>query len=242
MTEPDLDLDEQLARLLRATRAATEPQADARARVRSALALKLPSGGATTVAPATRAGLGAKPWLLSALAVAVLIGFVLRGRPDEFWGEPAAVSVVAPLSPPAPAAEPAPPPSAASPPAAAALAPTAASVDVAAAPATAAPAAPSASPGPRASAKAREPADELALVSAMQLALRSGNAAQALALANEHARRFPSGALTQEREGARAIAQCQLAEPTARAAVQSAFEARYPSSPYAARVKAACAR
>jgi hypothetical protein len=76
----------------------------------------------------------------------------------------------------------------------------------------------------------------------MQLALRSGNPARALAVANEHARRFPSGTLSQEREGARAIARCQLAEPAARASMQSAFEARYPGSPYAARVKAACTR
>ena len=235
MTEPDLDLDEQLARLLRATRAATEPHADARARVRSALALKLPSVGAA--GPATRVGLGSKLWLLSALALAlaVLAGFVLRGRLEKSPDAPAPLSASAPL---ATAAEPAALPSPASPDVAPELPQAAASAVVA----TPAPSAPSASPGPRASAKAREPADELALVSAMQLALRSGNAAQALALANEHARRFPSGALTQEREGARAIAQCQLAEPTARAAVQSAFEARYPSSPYAPRVKAACAR
>jgi len=238
MTEPDLDLDEQLARLLRATRAATEPDADARARVRSALALELPSAGAA--GPATRAGLGSKLWLLSALALAVAVvgGFVLRGRLEKSPDAPAPLSASAPL---ATAAEPAALPSPASPEVAPAL-PQAAASAVVATPAPAAPSAPSASPAPRASAKAREPADELALVSAMQLALRSGNAAQALALANEHARRFPSGALTQEREGARAIAQCQLAEPTARAAVRSAFEARYPSSPYAPRVKAACAR
>lgn len=233
MTEPDLDLDEQLARLLRATRAATEPHADARARVRSALALKLPSAGA--VGSATRAGLGTKLWLLSALAVAVLVGFVLRGRLEKSPAAPAPLSASAPL---ATAAEPAALPSPASPEVVPALSRAEASAAVSAPP----PAGPSGAPAPRVSAKAPEPADELALVSAMQLALRSGNAAQALALVNEHARRFPSGALAQEREGARAIAQCQLAEPTARAAVQSAFEARYPSSPYAPRVKAACAR
>jgi len=74
----------------------------------------------------------------------------------------------------------------------------------------------------------------------MQQALRSGDAGRALTLASEHARRFPRGTLAEEREGVRAVAQCQLAAPSARSTLLETFARRYPSSPYAARVKAAC--
>jgi hypothetical protein len=225
MTEPDLD--QELARLLSVTRSGTEPDANARARVRAALAVGLASGGGAKPAPLPRAGLAAKLWLLSALAVLVLVGVVLSGSPEKASLVPAPVrpSAAASLVAAPPAVEPAPLPSA--PPSAVA----ALSASALARPA---------SSQPRAPAHAEGPADELTLVSSMQLALRSGNASQALALASEHARRFPSGALAQEREGARAIARCQLAEPAARAAILDAFAARYAGSPYAARVKAAC--
>jgi hypothetical protein len=100
---------------------------------------------------------------------------------------------------------------------------------------------PSKARAPKAEASAKEQSEELALVSSMQLALRSGNASQVLALATEHAQRFPQGALVQEREGARAIARCQLAEPARRGTILGVFERVYSGSPYAARVRAACA-
>lgn len=230
MTEPNLD--QELERLLNATRAGTEPDANARARVRAALAVGLVSAGAVKAGITTRVGLGAKLWLLSALAVAVLVGLSLLGPPGESAPAPALAraSASASLAAVQPALEPAP---------LVAAAPSA----LATASASAALAAPRpASSQPRAVAKPEEPADELALVSAMQLALRSGNAAQALALANEHARRFPGGALAQEREGARAIAHCQLAVPASRPAILANFEQRYARSPYAARVRDACTR
>jgi hypothetical protein len=74
----------------------------------------------------------------------------------------------------------------------------------------------------------------------MQQALRAGNPGQALSLAAEHARRFPRGALSEEREGARAVARCQLAKPGARPAILRAFSHGFDQSPYMARVKAAC--
>jgi hypothetical protein len=74
----------------------------------------------------------------------------------------------------------------------------------------------------------------------MQQALRAGNAGRALSLAGEHARRFPRGALIEEREGVRAVAQCKLAPPDGRATIAESFLRRFGSSPYAARVKAAC--
>lgn len=230
MTEPNLD--QELQRLLSATRAGTEPDANARARVRAGLAVGLVSAGAVKAGIATRAGLGAKLWLLSAFVVAVLVGVSLLGQPEKFSSASAHARVSATASPAAiqPAVEAVPPVAAVPSALGAASAP----------PGRAAPGA--ASSQPRAVAKPDQPADELGLVTAMQLALRSGNASQALALANEHARRFPGGALAQEREGARAIAHCQLATPAARAGVLANFEQRYAGSPYAARVKDACTR
>lgn len=226
MTEPDVE--QELQRLFQATRAGTEPDANARARVRAAVALGLSGAGGASLAPAMRGGRGAKLWWLSVLSVA-LLGVALWWRPAR----PAATPLVPPVVPSALAVATAPPPGRAaippadSAPAAALPGPSAGEVTLRPSPS-------------RSAAKAGEPADELALVSSMQLALRSGNATQVLALASEHARRFPDGALAQEREGARAIARCQLAQPEARAAILSAFQQRYPVSPYSARAKAAC--
>jgi hypothetical protein len=74
----------------------------------------------------------------------------------------------------------------------------------------------------------------------MQQALRGGNPGRALALATEHGRRFPRGALVEEREGVRAVASCQLATPQARLQILSSFLQRFATSPYVGRVKAAC--
>ncbi len=229
MSEPNLD--QELERLLNATRVGTEPDANARARVRAGVAVGLASAAAVKPGMTTRVGWGAKLWLLSALGVAVLVGVSLLGQPEKASpaAAPARASATSSLALAQPTSEAAPPLVAAS------------SATVAVSSAEPAPAR-SASSQPRAVAKAEQPADELALVSAMQLALRSGNASQALALANEHARRFPGGALAQEREGARAIAHCQLAEPASRAAILANFEQRYAGSPYAARVRDACSR
>lgn len=230
MSQPDVD--QELARLLDATRAGTEPDAAARARVRAALAMGLAGAGA--VRGATRVGLRTKLWLLGVVvvvsAVSGVVWFLLQAPPTVH--APAPVSSVA-LPAPEPSMSAA---------AVASVAPPV--IDLPnPAPSASADLAARSEPAPaRSTPKVAEPADELSLVSSMQLALRSGNASQALALANEHARRFPGGALAQEREGARAIARCQLAKPEGRASILANFEQRYGGSPYAARVRDACAR
>jgi hypothetical protein len=80
---------------------------------------------------------------------------------------------------------------------------------------------------------------ELGCIERMQEALRAGDLGRALALSAEHQRTWPRGAFTQEREGVRAIAQCQSGTLGARAQAR-AFLARYPSSLLAGRVRAAC--
>jgi indole-3-glycerol phosphate synthase len=82
-------------------------------------------------------------------------------------------------------------------------------------------------------------ADELTLIRQMQQALRSGKPQRALGFVAEHERRFPSGSLIEEREAARATARCELA-PREKASILATFAARFGTSPYLERVKAAC--
>lgn len=67
-------------------------------------------------------------------------------------------------------------------------------------------------PTPAPKQSATSPADALAeeasLLKEAQAALGSGNGAKALSLANEHASRYPSGALSSERQLLRALALC----------------------------------
>lgn len=87
-------------------------------------------------------------------------------------------------------------------------------------------------------------AAEVALLARAQRALRSGEAAEALALARRHALSFPEGELHQERDGVAALARCMLeaSEPErASARMQArAFLEEAPSSPLAARVRKQC--
>lgn len=219
MTPPEVD--QELERLFSVTRAATAPDAEARERIRAGVSATLATGGSA------RSSLGKRAWL--GLAV------VLLGAGGAALLRPAAPSV--PAAPPVSAA----PTPAASP--ASVAAPRAVALESPeAAPSVAPPStAPRTAPKPRASsASTDDTAEELPLVRSMQQALRAGNAPGALALADEHSRRFPRGTLVEEREGVRAVAQCQTAAASARAGISEAFLRRFAASPYAARVKAAC--
>lgn len=86
------------------------------------------------------------------------------------------------------------------------------------------------------------PADleaEMRLIRGADTALRSGRASDALALLAQHRAEHPRASLAHEREGLRAIAQCQLGAPGASAAAQRFIE-RSPRSPLAARLRSAC--
>jgi type IV secretory pathway VirB10-like protein len=228
MTTPELD--QELERLFSLGRAATVPDAAARERIRSSLALRLAASAAAkqpASAQRVRLGLG-----VAALGVCAAAFWLTRAPHGKDLTPTAAPTAVA--TPAAPAIESvgspplAPPPEAAP---AALVAPPLTSPKPA--PLAASNAAPSSTHG-------TDPAEELPLVRAMQQASRSGNTSQALALAADHARRFPRGVFVEERESVRAVAQCQLAAPGARGAVLAAFAQRFATSPYAARVKAAC--
>jgi hypothetical protein len=81
---------------------------------------------------------------------------------------------------------------------------------------------------------------ELALIGAAQVHLREGEPVRALRLLERHAKRFPKGALRQERSAARAIALCMTgrSEEGQRLARELARSA--PESPLATRVSGAC--
>ena len=81
-----------------------------------------------------------------------------------------------------------------------------------------------------------DPLEESRLVARIDAALRDGDAALALRLADEHARTFPSGVLVEEREGGRAIARCMSGSRGS----GDAFLAAHPRSPMRGRIVAAC--
>ncbi len=78
------------------------------------------------------------------------------------------------------------------------------------------------------------------LLRAAQGALRGGDGRAALAHLDEHARRFPAGALTAERRAARVLALCASGRAAEAGADAARFEEEYPRSPLLSRVSAAC--
>ncbi|AKU98175.1 hypothetical protein AKJ09_04839 [Labilithrix luteola] len=104
------------------------------------------------------------------------------------------------------------------------------------------PIAPAASTSAPTASHASAPSEaEFALIRRAQLAL-TDNPTQALALTDEHARTFPNGELTQEREltAVEALARLgRMPEATNRA---QALLARFPRTPYVARIERALAR
>ena len=217
------DREQELARLLNEARVGTEPAAGARARIRAGLTPRL--GASVPPAPFT---LGRRKIALIGGGTGAVLAFTVW----SLWRPPLPPKTLAPVS------------SSLSLPQIRGVAVPAVSAPVSAvAPAPAGTndvTMPSMAPVTGRAPASAESETELELISAMQLALRSGDAAGALTLASRHARRFPRGALTQERDGVRAIAQCRLAAPEARAKLRADFLGKYGASPYAARVKDAC--
>src|SRR5262249_4982007 len=85
-------------------------------------------------------------------------------------------------------------------------------------------------------------AEGLALIRARQEPLRAGSGTRRRARMDERDRRFPDGALAEERDAARVLALSQLGR-TADACVNAArFVEAHPLSPQASTVRAACSR
>ena len=84
-------------------------------------------------------------------------------------------------------------------------------------------------------------AAEVAILRRVSAALRAGDPATALAAVGEHARRFPNGALAEERDTERIVALCALGRRDEAARATQRFDRAYPSSSHASTIHAACA-
>src|SRR5690606_23618942 len=80
------------------------------------------------------------------------------------------------------------------------------------------------------------PVDEVTLLEQARERM-STDPAGARDLAAEHARRFPSGAFSEEREALRIEASARLGEDAEAAQQYRSFERRYPRSPYQRRLR-----
>jgi hypothetical protein len=85
-------------------------------------------------------------------------------------------------------------------------------------------------------------AEELQLLRAAEERFHAGAPAQALALLDDHARRFPRGVLAEERRASRILALCQLGQVAVATSEADTFVAQHPSSPFVEKVRHACAR
>jgi outer membrane protein assembly factor BamD (BamD/ComL family) len=81
---------------------------------------------------------------------------------------------------------------------------------------------------------------EIALLRDARRALRDGQPSGALALLDEHARRFPSGALAEDRAAERVFALCAQGEVAQARAEGIRFLTAHPRSPYADAVRGSC--
>ena len=190
-------------------RAASAPVTRSPASVEPAPSAPLPSVPLATV-PAPLASLAAPPLPPASVVVAPAPGPSLRRSSSEVMGPASAVAEAGEVVPSAPA--------------------------------VARPEAPADLPEPVSAAPpaaASSLAEEVAVLRAADLALRRGEHALALRGFEEHARRFPQGALREEAEGGRIVALCGLrrAEGPARA---SRFAQAHPRSLALHRVLAAC--
>ena len=81
---------------------------------------------------------------------------------------------------------------------------------------------------------------EIALVRDAREALRVGDAAHALTLLDEHARRFPGGALAEDSDAERIQALCALGRAGEAHDLAVRFLAGHSASPHAPSVRASC--
>jgi hypothetical protein len=102
----------------------------------------------------------------------------------------------------------------------------------------------SVSAGPMAPSHTRAPATdveaEVLLIAGVHSALQADDPARALILLDEHARRFPAGALGEERDASRVASLCALGRNAEARAAAARFLGAFPNSPHAARVRASC--
>lgn len=245
------DLSPWSRQLIASARGSDDPTADAKHRVHEAVLRSAgasppddPSAAKTEIARSVGQGMALKVVLPAALAVAVGGAWVASNRAGPSDGTGAVASAVPVASPPpSPTLEPSPPADPADPsgdfqpPFVMATAATSAAI-----PAPQTSTRPPATSTPRAGISSRPASsleEEVRLIREAQGALQGGDARTALRRLDEHERRFPSGMLTLERSGLRAVALCQEGAPGADASAR-AFVEKHGGTPMAVRVRAAC--
>ncbi|HTQ03298.1 MAG TPA: hypothetical protein VMI54_05555 [Polyangiaceae bacterium] len=82
---------------------------------------------------------------------------------------------------------------------------------------------------------------ELGLLEAAKRELDAGRGYLAVVWLDEHARRYPRGVFSSEREGLRVLVTCPNQAPAARRETAAAFQRAYPTSPLLDRIWRACA-
>jgi hypothetical protein len=95
-------------------------------------------------------------------------------------------------------------------------------------------------PSPAPHASQGSVAEEVAILRRVSASLRAGDPRTALAGVAEHARRFPNGALAEERDTERIVALCALGRREDATRATERFERAYPSSSHEGRIRAAC--
>jgi TolA-binding protein len=204
--------------LLHASRAALRPGNEDRERVLAGLRERLGSAAIRAARRPPRA-----MWLLGAAALlgaGAALAFGLgagRQHVEVARSVPAAVPVAQPASSPASARLPEAP------------APAVTSASGGAVP-----------PPPSRRATPDRLAEEVALLSQAAKDLRAGHAASALSALNEHQKKFPNGALSQERRAARAEALCALGRGSEAQSELALLERRAPKSPLLVRARQRC--
>ncbi len=250
------DLSPNTRALLDAARSFDDPTDEDRDRVRAGVMLRMGSvaaigTAAITAAKSSAAAASAVPLIANSLATTTIfsgmvakvgIAVVLAGalasgayvafRPARPTPVVAAASQIAIVAPVAPAVAPA-----------VAVAPPVAAVDPE--PAGVGPAdllTDDAKPGTSRLGHARS-ADlegEMKLLRTADAALRRGDSAAALVALNKHAALYPTGVLSQEREGVRAIALCSGGSLSQGQSAAQRFLAHAAKSPLASRIRSAC--
>ncbi|HVZ73066.1 MAG TPA: hypothetical protein VHJ20_11875 [Polyangia bacterium] len=222
MTDLSPETEALLRRAPQIGRDAGSMPAARRRQLKSAVLARVAVASTTVAAaPAAAAAFGGAAKVVVGLAVAVTagVGSYRALRPHAQVEAPAPIVVAAPPVP-EPVVEPiAPPPTV-----------------VAEAPAPRAPAPVRHARHVEAATPADSIAAETALLREADRTLRDGDPNGALVLLERHRHKFPNGTLAPEREAAIALAHCQLGDEDE----GLAYVAKNPSSPLAARLRAAC--
>lgn len=228
--------DHESADLFRAGKTAMSPTASDRERVRARLAAKLGAAAVGAAITTTTAKAGAAKGGAVAMFAKIAAPIVIAGGAATI-AAPHLMKTHAPPPPVVVTATATAITTSAPAPVAATTTTTTVTVDDLP-PATPAPARAkkAAAPAPAAVDTSEAALEEARLVARIDAALRDGDAARALGLAEEHVRKFPHGMLVEEREGGRAIARCMSGSRSS----ADAFLAAHPRSPMRGRIVAAC--